>query len=172
MWTDIFKHCPKCGNEKIKFINNRYFKCDNCEFVYFHNVATATAAIIVHNNEILLTVRAKNPEKGKLDLPGGFVNPDETLEQGLSREINEELGLKLTNWLYFCGLPNTYTFKGITYYTQDCVFINRLVSKPAITIEQSEITDYLWLNMDLLDPSRMAFNSLRTAVVRFIQQNK
>jgi NADH pyrophosphatase NudC (nudix superfamily) len=168
----MFKYCPKCGTEKIEFINNRYFKCSNCEFVYFHNVATATAAIIVHNNEILMTVRAKNPKKGKLDLPGGFVNPNESLEQSLSREINEELGLKLTNWLYFCGLPNTYTFKDITYYTQDCVFINRLASKPAITIEQSEITDYLWLDMDLLDPSRMAFNSLRTAVEHFIQQGK
>jgi ADP-ribose pyrophosphatase YjhB (NUDIX family) len=168
----MFKHCPKCSKEKIEFINDRYFKCSNCEFVYFHNVATATAAIIVYDNEILMTVRAKNPEKGKLDLPGGFVNPNETLEQGLSREIDEELGLKLTNWLYFCGLPNIYTFKDITYYTQDCVFINRLASKPAITIEQSEITDYLWLNMDLLDTSRMAFNSLKTAVERFIQQGK
>ena len=168
----MFKHCPKCSHEKIEFINDRYFKCSNCEFVYFHNVATATAAIIVYNNEILMTVRAKNPEKGKLDLPGVFVNPNETLEQGLSREIDEELGLKLTNWLYFCGLPNTHTFKDITYYTQDCVFINRLASKPAITIEQSEITDYLWLNMDLLDTSRMAFNSLKTAVERFIQQGK
>lgn len=168
----MFKYCPQCGTAKIEFINNRYFKCSNCEFVYFHNVATATAAIIVHNNEILMTVRAKNPKRGKLDLPGGFVNPNETLEQGLSREIYEELGLKLTNWLYFCSLPNTYTFNGITYYTQDCVFINRLASKPAITIEQSEITDYLWLDMDLLDPSRMAFNSLRTAVEHFIQQGK
>ncbi len=144
----------------------------DCEFIYFHNVATATAAIIVYNNQILMTVRAQNPKKGKLDLPGGFVNPNETLEQGLSREIDEELGLRLSNWLYFCGLPNTYTFKNITYYTLDCVFINRLPSKPSITIEKSEITDYLWLNMDSLDTSRLAFDSLRTAVELFVQQGK
>lgn len=168
----MFKHCPNCSYETIKFIDYRYFKCSSCEFVYFHNVATATAAIIVFNNEILMTVRAKNPEKGKLDLPGGFVNPNETLEQGLSREIDEELGLKLSNWLYFCGLPNTYTFSGITYHTQDCIFIKRLTGKPTITMEPSEITEYLWINMDLLDTSRMAFTSLRTAVERFIQQGK
>jgi ADP-ribose pyrophosphatase YjhB (NUDIX family) len=168
----MFKYCPKCSNEKIEFINHRYFKCSHCKFYYFHNVATATAAIIVVNNQILMTVRAENPRKGKLDLPGGFVNPNETLEQGLSREIDEELGLKLSNWQYFCGLPNTYTFRDITYYTQDCVFINRLTCKPPITIEQSEITNYLWLNMDLLDTSLMAFDSLRTAVELFIQQGK
>lgn len=168
----MFTYCPKCSDKKIEFINHHYFKCRHCSFVYFHNVATATAAIIVYNNQILMTVRAKNPRKGKLDLPGGFVNPNETLEQALSREVSEELGLKLTNWLYFCGLPNTYIFKNITYYTQDCVFINRLTSKPVITIEKSEITDYLWLNMDSLDTSRMAFHSLRTAVECFIQQGK
>jgi ADP-ribose pyrophosphatase YjhB (NUDIX family) len=168
----MFKYCPKCSNERIEFINHRYFKCSDCKFIYFHNVATATAAIIVYNSQILMTVRAQNPKKGKLDLPGGFVNPNETLEQGLSREIDEELGLKLSNWLYFCGLPNTYAFKNITYYTLDCVFINRLPSKPPITIEKSEISDYLWLNMDSLDTSRMAFDSLRTAVELFVQQRR
>jgi ADP-ribose pyrophosphatase YjhB (NUDIX family) len=55
-----------------------------------------TAAIIINNNTILLGKRDKEPERGKWVLPGGKIEPFETMEETLKREIFEETGLLIS----------------------------------------------------------------------------
>ena len=50
-------------------------------------------------DEVLVAVRARNPGKGLLDLPGGFVDPGESLEVALYRELQEELGFDMAGQL-------------------------------------------------------------------------
>ena len=52
--------------------------------------------------------RAKEPAKGTLDLPGGFVDMYETVEDGMRREIKEETGLDVTEIQYLFSSPNVY----------------------------------------------------------------
>ena len=62
--------------------------CSNCGFTYYQNPSSSTAAFILNSKEELLVVRrGKEPAKGTLDLPGGFVDNEETAEQGMIREI-------------------------------------------------------------------------------------
>ena len=50
----------------------------------YKNVAAAVGVIIVYNEKIVMTLRAKDPGKNSLDLPGGFVNKNENLEEAFS----------------------------------------------------------------------------------------
>ena len=50
---------------------------------------------MVDNGKALLTVRAREPEKGRLDLPGGFLEVGEHPVVGLAREVEEELGVEV-----------------------------------------------------------------------------
>ena len=61
---------------------------------------------------------------GTLDLPGGFVDPDESAEDALIREIEEELNLKARrcSFTYLGSFPNAYPYGGITYLTLDLAF--------------------------------------------------
>lgn len=54
----------------------------------------AVGAVIVEDGKALVTVRAREPEKGRLDLPGGFLEVGEHPADGLVREIKEELGVE------------------------------------------------------------------------------
>ena len=166
----MFNFCPQCKTEKLLFVNKRYWTCEQCEFVYFHNTAAAVGAIIECNNQILLTVRAKEPGKGLYDLPGGFVDPNESLEQALSRELQEELQLDIapSQWQYFRSFPNTYEYKGMTYNTQDCVFVCRLETAATFTLEKSEILQAYWLDKDKIPFEKMAFISLKQALEDYV----
>jgi NAD+ diphosphatase len=111
----IFEYCPRCKSSGIFFDNRKQFKCSACSFTYFHNVATAAAAILEYDRKIILIKRAREPGKGKLDLPGGFTDPEETAEDGLNREIKEELGITLDKMKYIGSSPNVYKYKDVTY---------------------------------------------------------
>ena len=50
--------------------------------------------------------RAKEPAKDTLDLPGGFIDMNETGEEGVAREVEEETGLKVKKATYLFSLPN------------------------------------------------------------------
>lgn len=146
--------------------------CPDCQFEYFHNTASAAAAIICCGDEMLLTVRAQDPEKGQLDLPGGFVDHNESIEDALTRELKEELGLHITNWQYFYSGANTYPYKGVLYHTCDVVFVSRLSKKPEIKADAAEIAEYKWIKFDEIDSDKIAFASLRKAVEKFLAKAK
>ena len=150
--------------------NNRFMKCLDCEFTYYHNTAAAVAGILVCGNEVLLNVRQKEPGKDKWDLVGGFVDYEETLEQALSRETDEELGIKVENWIYLCSFPNTYTYRNVTYHTMDAVFFSELRQKPKLHLQTSEVSKATWVTLDKVPLSGFAFGSLSKAMTFFIDQ--
>ena len=74
-------------------------------------------------NELLVCRRAKEPAKGTLDLPGGFIDMNETGEEGVSREVWEETGLKVEKATYQFSLPNIYIYSGFPVHTLDMFFL-------------------------------------------------
>jgi len=90
-----FKYCPKCGSAHFEVHNEKSKQCADCGFVYYFNPSSATVALILNErDELLVCRRAKEPAKGTLDLPGGFIDMTETGEEGVAREVREETGLQ------------------------------------------------------------------------------
>ena len=74
-----FRYCPKCGSEHFDIHNEKSKQCKDCGFVYYFNPSSASVALILNKqNELLVCRRAKEPAKGTLDLPGGFIDMAET----------------------------------------------------------------------------------------------
>ena len=70
-----FTYCPKCGARTFVERNEKAKQCTTCGFVYYFNPSSAVACFIRNSKgELLLVRRAKEPAKGTLDLPGGFVD--------------------------------------------------------------------------------------------------
>lgn len=120
-----FEFCPKCSSASFYSRNGgRSYWCEDCNFHYFINNSAAVACLIINSSgELLLTRRAIEPFKGMLDLPGGFVEPMETAEEAIVREIKEELNLDITKMKYLVSFPNLYPFSNIVVPTVDLAFV-------------------------------------------------
>lgn len=154
-------YCPVCGKESLTCVNNRKWYCTDCDFTLFHNIAAAVAVIIRVDNEIFLTQRAIAPQSGYLDLPGGFSDPDESVEQTCVRELKEELGLSfpIRDLRYLGSMPNRYPYKGIVYATMDLFFELNLKQKFVPEFHCTEINNGMWVHVQELDLAQIAFES-------------
>ncbi len=146
------KYCPACGKEGLQYPGNRYWNCNSCGFTLYNNVAAATGVIFFCLNDdksrtILVEERAMDPGKGKLGLPGGFVDPDERAEDCAVRECQEEIGITVSEdkLQYLTSMANTYEYKSITYKTCDVYFLCEVTAfemfriKKAAVMQQSEV---------------------------------
>lgn len=168
MQTKPFSFCPSCTSDAFTLDNNRYH-CEQCGFTFFINAATAAAGILIHDGQLLFTVRAKNPGKGKLGLPGGFVDCAESLEQAMQRETEEELGIKVTQWQYLMSSPNVYDYANVRYHTCDAFFVAHLNTKPQFSLQAAEIAGVTWLKPEQINFNDIAFESMRQAVRKVIE---
>ena len=72
-------------------------------------ITTVAAAIILHDHKVLIAKRnSKGKLAGKWEFPGGKLNPGETFEECLARELKEELNIRVKVLQYFA--ENTYTY--------------------------------------------------------------
>lgn len=156
------KFCPKCGENSLVFDGEKKFSCSNCDFVMFHNCAAAVAVVIRCGNEIFLTKRNQNPGIGKLDLAGGFTDPNESAEKTCARELKEELGIDIDikKLKFLMSLPNVYHYKEIDYNTLDIFFEYEVEEKFEVKkLELHEISETVWIKKSEINLEEIAFDS-------------
>lgn len=157
-----FRFCPRCAAEAGQWLNGREYRCPACGFRFFQNVAAACGVLVEQQGRFLFLVRGKEPSKGLLGLPGGFVDPGESVEQALAREVAEEIGGAFDQVEFLASFPNRYPFAGVEYHTCDLYFRARLASDPGLLrAEAGEVEALVWLAADEVSPNRLAFPSLR-----------
>lgn len=93
------KYCSHCGNQVVfKTIENDHlprFICEACETIHYQNPRVIVGCIPIWENKILLCKRGIEPQLGFWNVPGGFLENNETVEAGAAREAFEEAGLAL-----------------------------------------------------------------------------
>lgn len=98
-------YCTNCGKPLISRVpegdDRKRYICATCGTVHYSNPKIVVGAIPVYQDRILICRRAIEPRYGLWTLPAGFMEDDETVEQGVRREAMEEAGIKLTNLVPF-----------------------------------------------------------------------
>ena len=168
---EIFKFCPVCGNCRFEVHNFKSKQCRDCGFTYYANPCSATAAFIIDDQQQLLVVRrGKEPAKGTLDLPGGFVDMDETVEQGMRREIEEETGLIVDRIQYLFSTPNVYQYSGMGVHTLDMDFLVRVQGCSPAVRAADDAVEAQWIPIRDVHPAEFGLTSIRQAVIRFLNE--
>lgn len=164
-----FRFCPHCGQAGLEVRETRSLRCPACGFRYFVNCAATVGGFVFHHDQLIMTVRGEEPLKGKLGLPGGFVEFDEAADDALRREVFEELGIQVTDLAYLAAAPNDYVYAGVLYKVSSVFYTCR-----ADDISQMRACDdvaaYRLVDPRALDLAELAFPSTAFALAKLLQR--
>jgi ADP-ribose pyrophosphatase YjhB (NUDIX family) len=111
---------------------------------------------------VLLVRRAKEPARGLLGVPGGFVDIGERAEDSARREAREETGIDVEGLLFLGSWPNLYEWRGVTYPVVDLYFTAQVgAGSPASA--RHEVEEVVWRRPEEVDPGELAFPTTRAA---------
>jgi ADP-ribose pyrophosphatase YjhB (NUDIX family) len=160
----IFKYCPCCAQKLIikKIHQKSRLFCPSCHFIFYQNSKPSTAAVITQNKKILLARRAIPPKKGWWDTPGGFLENGELPEDGIKREIKEELGVAIKPIKLLGIYIDTYQASSHPpYKTLNFCYLSKIIKgkiKPA-----DDVKEVKWFNKNNL-PKKIAFKNAKMAI--------
>lgn len=167
---DKFACCPVCGSRHFVNHDEKSRRCADCGFVYYLNPSAATVAFITDDRgRLLVERRGREPAKGTLDLPGGFADIGETLEEAVAREVKEETGLHVTTVQYLFSYPNHYLFSGFSVPTLDA-FFRCEVQNVNMLKAADDAADCFFLSLDSLKIEDFGLASIRHGLQRFLER--
>ncbi len=162
--SELFHYCPRCGQPILERTQGNLVECSACGLHYFLNAVIAAGAIITDDRgRVLFLRRARDPGKGQLGLPGGFVEIGETAEEAVRREVREEINLELEALTYLCSHPNPYAYRGVVYPVLDLYFTARPRALETLTVLE-EAESFCWLAPEEIRLDAIAFPSVRAAM--------
>jgi len=164
--------CPRCGSRVESGPAERAnpFRCAACGFVLFFNAASAVAGLMVDaDGRMLFIRRERDPARGKLGMPGGFVDPGESAEEALRREVREEVGLEVREVRYLASFANHYPYAGVTYPTLD-LFFTCAAEDASRARALDAVAAIEWHEPSSVDPAEIAFDSMRAALRAYLRR--
>lgn len=162
-----FRYCPRCGEADPVIDSPRSIRCPACEFRYFVNSAATVCGFVFCGDQLILTQRAKDPQKGFYDFPGGFMEWGESAEQALHREIAEELGIQIHSLAYVCSNANDYPYADVLYKLADFYFLCRTDDISNLQ-PQDDVASVLLVDPYAVDTSLFSFPSVCAAHAKLL----
>lgn len=107
-WDRTHQFCGRCGSPTQNQIHDRSKACPVCGLTNYPRLAPAVIVRVERRDEggrRILLARAKRFPTAMFSVLAGFVEPGETLEECVQREILEEVGLRVKNIHYFGSQP-------------------------------------------------------------------
>ncbi len=103
-WDRSHRYCGKCGGSTEPVEGERARVCPRCGIHFFPRVTPAVIVAAVRGRKLLLA-RARRFSGAMVSVLAGFVEPGETFEECVRREVREETGIEVANLRYFGSQP-------------------------------------------------------------------
>jgi NAD+ diphosphatase len=162
-WDSTTQFCGRCGHTTLLKTDERAKECPQCGLINYPQLAPAVIILIEKDNEILL---ARSPRfKPKMySVIAGFVEPGETLEQTVLREIREEVGIQVHKIQYFGSQHWPFPQSLMIAFTAEYL-------SGQITIDHREIEDADWFTIENLPPIPNKMSISRWLIDWFIEKH-
>jgi len=147
------RYCGRCGAKTHRLRTERAAFCTDCNLITYPRISPAIIVLVQKGDQILLA-RSPNFPAGMHSVIAGFVEPGETLEEAVHREVAEEVGITINMLRYVASEP--WPFPNSLM----CGFVAAHAGGE-ITIDNNEITSAGWFDRDhlpVLPPSRMSIS--------------
>lgn len=139
-WLRTNKFCGCCGNIMKISTHELALECSQCAHLVYPRISPAIIVAVTHNNQLLLA-RSKRFPPNQYGVIAGFVEPGETLEECVQRELKEEVGVQVHNINYFGSQPWPFPDSLMVAFTAESI-------SPRITIDNHEIVAADWFTVE------------------------
>jgi NAD+ diphosphatase len=139
-WERTHQYCGKCGGPTKPLNGERARICPGCGMHFFPRVTPAVIVAVVRDRKILLA-RARRFPSAFYSVLAGFVEPGETFEECVHREVREEVGIEVTNLRYFGSQPWPFPHSLMVGFTAE-------YAEGDLAIEEKEIVHAAWFDAD------------------------
>ena len=141
-WDRTNQYCSRCGSRMRTSPTERAKECPQCGLLAFPRLSPAIIVLVEREAEILLA-RSYHFPPGRYSVIAGFVEPGETLEEAVVREIREEVGLAIKDIRYFGSQPWPFPHSLMIGFTSS-------YAGGEISLDDAEIEDAGWYRANSL----------------------
>lgn len=163
-WDRNHRFCGRCGAETVASSGERSRTCPRCGLQHFPRLSPAVITLIEDDAGRMLLARSPHFAEGVYSTLAGFVEPGESLEECVAREIREEVGVEVRNVRYFGSQPWPFPNSLMIGFLAD-------YAGGDIRIDPTEIEDARWFTPDALPllPSKLSI--ARTLVDHYLAKH-
>lgn len=162
-WNRTHRFCGRCGARTVMSDVELAMECPVCGLISYPRISPAAIMLVTHENKMLLA-RSPHFPPGRYSTLAGFVEPGESIEQTVRREVREEVGVEVGNIRYFGSqswpFPNSLMLGFIAEYAGG-----------EIHRDPEEIEDARWFSADDLPVLPPRLTIARQMIEAFVQEN-
>jgi len=141
-WTRGHRFCGACGSPTQPLLDERAYHCAPCDLRYYPRISPCMIVLVTRGDEILLA-RSPSFPPGLYSTLAGFVEPGESMEECVVREVREEVGIDICNLTYMASQSWPYPHSMMFGFHAE-------YAKGEIVPQPEEIEDARWFNLDEL----------------------
>ncbi len=156
--------CGRCAGRTAQGPDELSRRCTRCGTVYHPRLSPAAIVLVRRGDDELLLARSPGFPKGMYSVLAGFVEPGESIEETISREVLEEVGVEVRNVRYFGSQPWPFPHSLMIGFTAD-------YAGGEIKPQAGEIEDAGWYRVDAFPDLPPRVSIARAMIDAFVAEN-
>ena len=161
-WDRTHRFCGQCGAKTEERTNEFAKICPDCGFIAYPRISPSIIVAVIKNKELLMARSSHFQKYNFHTLISGFVEPGESLEECLQREVKEEAGITVKNIRYFGSQPWPFPNSLMLAFTAEH-------DQGEIVLDNEELYEAGWFASDRLPPLPNSDSIARELIDWFIE---
>ncbi|MDQ3911027.1 MAG: NAD(+) diphosphatase [Actinomycetota bacterium] len=162
-WSRTHRFCGRCGAQTVAGPTDFAKECPRCGLLFYPRLSPAVIVLVTDTDRVLLA-RSPGFPLGMYSVLAGFVEPGESIEEAIEREICEEVGVEVGNIRYFGSQPWPFPNSLMIGFTAD-------YTGGELRIDPTEIEDAGWYSVDDLPELPPKISIARAMIDRLVAQH-
>ena len=163
-WRRTSRFCGVCGAATVPSQRHQAMSCPECGHLAFPKISPAVIVQVTRGDQILLGRSRRHP-RGSYSVLAGFVDPGESLEDAVRREVEEESGVSVCDIRYFGSQPWPFPDSLMVGFTATCDGDGTLLNR------DDELEDVGWFAADALPPVPPSYSIARALIDDFVRRH-
>jgi len=138
-WHAVHTHCPRCGARTEPDQSGWIRRCPQDDSEHYPRTDPAVIMAVTDDSDRLLLARSPRWPEGRLSVLAGFVEPGESLEAAVAREVLEEVGVVVDRVRYLGNQPWPFPSSLMVGFTSRA-------ADPTLHLDMDEIVEALWVS--------------------------